>query len=304
MISRHTFAIAAALAVTALSGCATAPPTMHDTDPDHSQAWNLTRAAGYETLEDVEHEKVEQQVDTNGASLGGTLAAGGLGFLSNPNGLSLGGNVGMNMLTNLLLGGDVPKAGGTNIVAWIPKSEAATNDEAIIRANERISRLMMAELRDMALPAPYEWEQIKRWDAFNYGYAGAIYADLAGGECGQESFSCRVQVLSRPTGSKADVHDTFAPQSLGGYPAWRVETGISYYFYDRSSWNQETLARIPLLRALNNVSEALPSNYFIYVAPNRTPFQKNESEYGLFPAPMVLHEGQALYFIEPEPAGS
>ena len=59
--------------------------------------------------------------------------------------LSLGGNVGLNMLTNMLLGGDIPKAGGTNIVAWIPKTEAATNDEAIVQANERVMQLMMEQ---------------------------------------------------------------------------------------------------------------------------------------------------------------
>lgn len=301
MNSRSLSGYAAIAALTVLSGCAAAPPTMHQTDPAHSQAWNLTRAAEYETLKDVPHEKVEQRVDTGGASLGGTLAAGGLGFLSNPNGLSLGGNVGLNMLTNMLLGGDIPKAGGTNIVAWIPKTEAATNDEAIVQANERVMQLMMEQLRDMALPAPYTWKQLKLWDAFNYGYDGAIYADLAGGECDQDNYTCRVQVLSRPTGKADEVNDAIAPESLGGYPAWRVETGVSYYFYDRSAWTREKVARIPLLRALYEISGELPRNYFIYVAPHRTPFKKDESSYALFPAPMVLHEGQALYFIEPTP---
>ncbi|MES1947491.1 hypothetical protein C84B14_09082 [Salinisphaera sp. C84B14] len=301
MISRHTFAIAAALAVTALSGCATAPPTMHHTDPNHSQAWNLTRAAGYEILEDVEHEKVEQQIDTNGASLGGTLAAGGLGFLSNPNGLSLGGNVGMNMLTNLLLGGDVPKAGGTNIVAWIPKSEAATSDEAIVQAKSRITTLARAGMEAMQMPTPYHWERIRQTDSQKASY-DALIGYIGGGECETASYICEVR-FSIPMLGKASqqINDAVAPAVLGGYPAWRVEFGVSYYFRDTAGWTATKEPHLPMLRLLNGMSTELPRSYFIYIAPNRMPFQKNESEYALFPAPMVLHEGQALYFIEPAP---
>ena len=304
MISRSSFALAAAIAVSVLSGCASAPPTMHHTDPSHSQAWNLTRAAHYETLKDVKHEKIPQQIGTNGASVGGTLAAGGLGFLSNPNGLSLGGNVGMNMLTNLLLGGDIPKAGGTNIVAWIPKTQAPTSDEAIVQAKARVTGLVRHGFDAMELPAPYRWDRIRQTDPKKASY-DALIGYIGGGECEKSSYICEVQISIPMQGKKSQqITDAVAPDSLGGYPAWRVELGVSYYFRDTSGWTTRKEPHLPLLRMLNDMSASLPSNYFIYVAPNRTPFKKNEAEYALFPAPMVLHEGQALYFIEPDATGT
>ncbi|MES1942300.1 hypothetical protein T5B8_18768 [Salinisphaera sp. T5B8] len=297
MISRHLFAFTALAAVAVLSGCAAAPPTMHKTDPSHSKAWNLTRAAGYEHLKDVEHEKVEQHLDSGGASVGGTLAAGGLGFLSNPNGLSLGANVGMNMLTNVLLGSDTPKDAYTRVVAWIPKSEAATADDATVQVNERVLGVMRDRLAAMEMPAPYHWGEVKQFDAFNYGYEHALYAAIRGGECEQEGFLCEVRVVSRPIGKSNEAVNAIAPESIGGFPSWRVHVGVGFYFEEADDMSSR--AEIPLLRAYHSMSESLPTNYFIYVAPSSTPFQKNATEFALFPAPLVLHEGQALYFIEP-----
>lgn len=302
MIARHFFAFTALAAVAVLSGCAAAPPTMHKTDPTHSKAWNLTRAAGYEKLKDVEHEKVVQHIDSSGASVGGTLAAGGLGFLSNPNGLSLGANVGMNMLTNVLLGSDTPKDAYTRVVAWIPRSEAVTANEATLQANERVLGMMRDHLRAMEMPAPYHWGEITRFDAFNYGYDHALYAAIRGGECDQEGFMCEVRTVSRPIGKANEAVKSIAPESIGGFASWRVHIGVGFYFEEADDVTSR--AAIPLLRAYHNMSESLPDNYFIYVAPSSTPFQKTASEFALFPAPLVFHEGQALYFIEPASTGS
>jgi len=272
---------------------------MHRDDPAHSEAWNITRAADYKKLKDVDRQRVSQKIADGGTSLGETVAAGGLGFISNVNGLPLPGNVGVNMLGSLLLGTDASKSRGSSIVAWIPKSEVSSNKEALEQVAERVFGLIETNLRDMDLPAPYSWGEIKQWELNSTGYKNRMSATLAGGSCDSEDFYCVISLTGWPTGN-AWRQDAIAPGSLGGYPAWRIQISLSYYFHDKNKLNRTELARLPLLRTLDAVSSDLPANYFIYIAPQMLPFKQAENEYRFFPAPMVLREGEALFFVEPE----
>lgn len=288
-----TFGVAA---LAALSGCASAP-SMHHTDRSHSQAWNITQAAGYTKLRDVDREDISQEIGDNGASLGGTLAAGGLGFLSNPNGLTLPSNVGVNMLTNLLLGANVPKANGSAIFVWIPKDKVDGPQEAMDQVYSRVKAAFLPAMKQMDMPAPYSWREFKEERRYNNPTNNAFYGEMAGGECDSGDYYCSVGMK---TYTKEHVEDSIAPDTLGGKPAWHVRVSLWYSFIDHSKLSRPYYARLPVLHALNDISEALPPNYYLYVSPGDIPFEESEGEYRLFPAPVVFHQGETLYFIEPK----
>jgi len=288
-----TFGVAA---LAALSGCASGP-TMHHSDPSHSEAWNITRAAGYKKLKDVDRADIKQDVDRNKNELIEGAAGGALGFLSNPSGLPLSGNVGLGMLTGLLLGENIPKATWTEVFVWIPKSEAPNRSVAIEHVYEQVTDAFLPLLEQMPMAAPYRLKQVEQLSWAGNGSNDTVHADLAGGECSSEDYFCRISLrVSTPN----NVADTFAPSSLGGYPAWRLGVTVSYSFVDNSSFRTTNYARLPLLRVLNELSGALPSNYYVYVAPGDIPFEQSEGEYRFFPAPVVFHEGETLYLIEPK----
>lgn len=287
-----------ALAVAALSGCASGPTT-HRADPAHSKAWNITRAAGYNELKDVDRAKVAQDVDPTNGNLIEGVAGGALGFLSNPNSLPLSGNVGMGLLTGLLLGEDVAKAGGTAVFAWVPKSEVNGRDGALRQFYAQVSPVLISALEGMDLPSPYHWKEIRELDWGERGYNNKIYAILGGGECDSDDYYCRVTV-TLPTPTAHNVADAIMPATLGGHPAWLTRVSISYSFTDKSKWSAPYYARLPLLHVLNTVSKSLPSDYYLYIAPGGIPFQQKENEYRFFPAPVVFNQGETLYFIEPK----
>ena len=279
-----------------LTGCASAPK-QHEYDASHSKAWNLARAAGFYELKDVEAEDVPQDANPNETSVAGAAAFGGLSYLNAPPGFSPGAAGVMGFLSWLSSG--EPEEAASRIVAWVPKTEAATPSAAADLLYARIQEAYTPIPKTVPLPEPYRLNSVVAKDRF-------IAAVFAGGECAGKDVSwtedvvdCRLRIQV-PSHSGDYLEETIAPESMGGFPAWRYVGWISHGYDDRSRSPGTRYARFPELRMLGKLSGRLPPWSFVYVAPRHTSYQTAAGDYDFLPFPLILHQGDAHYFVSPD----
>ncbi|BAI74746.1 hypothetical protein AZL_b00830 (plasmid) [Azospirillum sp. B510] len=295
-----------------LGGCATERTALQPRDPLESEALQLVRAADLLGLRDADA-PVAGQAPGGGANLPAAAMFGGLNYLSPPPGFTsvAAGALGF---ASLFFSGPAPEDASrySQLLIWMPRGEAATEEEAWRKLNEMVQRELAAVLAEVALPPDYRLE--KEESQFRGYRPGGLMQTrytstrtawrIHGGECDEPKVTCQYQVsLLLPPVERP------APALLGGYPAWtyvRTEglTGISPSFIDRRPFQDVRRATFPDMEVLRKLSARLPAWVAIYVAPRTMAYRHEETgEPALLGYPVILRSGTIHYFVKNRPPG-
>ncbi len=309
----HTLAIrsirTAALLLTlgTLAGCAIGSPPYQARSKQESQALQLTNASLLMGLRDAEAPKDGSTPGSN-ADFAKASAFGTLNALSPPPGFTSVTAGALGFASMFFTGGGAEEISRTSkLLVWMPRSEAATADEAWQKLNTLVQHELAAVLAETPLPSGYTLEKEDRqvtgyrpgisFAPTPYKSTQAIW-HIRGGDCDQPKVQCGYEVRLR----LPPVERT-APAVLGGYPAWtyiRTEGMIEIpsSFTDHREFRAKTRAMFPDMEVLRKLSMRLPNWAFIYVAPNAMGYSdKASGKPVLLRFPVVLNKGEPLYFV-------
>ena len=301
-----TLTIATLALAALLAGCASSTPKPYVHNPKLSEALNLAEAARIYGLKDIPADKA-YRARGSGTGLAGAAVVGALDAGNPIPGFSaLGGGV-MGFLSMA-----VPTPAGpgevSKIVAFVPKSIAPDMEAASKAVEERLKSAIEIAVIEIALPAPFRFDGFTkadndRWSGGSLSIRGIIH----GMDCSIGETLCAMSFYyPNPAHkySRKSIQDGFAPESLGGAPAWSVLGGI----FLSNSGNLSHYWREPLLPEFEfyqKVSEHLPPWMYLYIAPGNTSYRKEDGTYAWLPAPAILHQGRILPFVEPrQPSGT
>ncbi|HYG88971.1 MAG TPA: hypothetical protein VD978_22240 [Azospirillum sp.] len=309
-VSRSLRATALLLAVGTLAACATGQGSTTPYQPwsaTESHALQIVNAADLLGLRDADAPK-DATAPGGSSSLVQAGAFGTLNYLSPPPGF---GSVAAGALgfASFFFSGPAPEEWSRtpSLLVWMPRSEAATADEAWHKLNAMVQRELAAVLSETRLPSGYRLEKEEKLAiAFRPGYslAPTRYTStrtlwkIRGGDCDDPKVQCQYQVsLIVPPVERA------APSVLGGYPAWtyiRTEglAGISPTFVDRREFREKYRAVFPDLEVLRKLSARLPAWAFIYIGPDSVAYMNEEvGKPTLLRFPVILSKGEPVYFV-------
>lgn len=298
--------IIALLASTLLVGCASSPK-MHKYDSKHSDAWNLAWPADIKIA--------DAKVPKNGPvaperGLAGAATAGALTYLKPPPGFSPGIGAGLSALAWLTTQEQVSQR--SRIVAWVPKSQADSGEAAAKLFYELSTEALHQTMAEYPLPEGYSLAGYEEIPGMSPRYYIRRYAAiLAGGECSgrwrkdsdDKIVSCAIGfALSGEDSGMPGFNTTedVAPEVLGGYPAWRVTATIFRGYTDNRSGREEWKARFPEVEIFTEFSKKLPEWAYVYIAPGYNSIKNVEGKYQYLMFPLVIRQGEPLYFIRPD----
>ena len=194
----------------------------------------------------------------------------------------------------------------SQIVAFVPKSMAPDMGAASKAAAGALNSAIEAAMKEVELPAPFRYGDVEQTST--HDKYGCVYyrAPILGMDCGVGDTKCAMTFFTpanaktRSSITSEGIRDGFAPQIFGGQPAWSVVGGI---FLTNSStlgqfWREPLL---PELQFYQKVSEHLPTWMYLYIAPGRTAYRKDDGTYAWLQAPVILRQGQVALFIKPDP---
>lgn len=280
---------------TLIVGCAGAPKVAVPMNPAHSKAMNVLIAAGYVTdpkrspVRDVPRSDIAQGVKQPGT---GALDAGYAlsNVLAPPPGIGLGFALGMSVMSLLLPSPTEPLA-TSMVLAWMPKTLAATPAEAQAAMQRLIDEALDGALAEVLKP-PYR--PVPR----SAKQPGQVV--ITGGECLSQGARCSYvpRVHAKPT-------EGVAPEMLGGAPAWTwphvdrpSEVIVAQLWWsgeDGSQFLPRYRPWLPDLAIYQAMSERLPEWVFLYLAPGTV----SGGDGKFVRVPLVLNRGEPLYFITP-----
>jgi len=298
-----------------LAACASTP-IKYESNPNHSEAWNVTQAAGIWDLRDVPYKKYREareeairrgQSPDQGPGIAGTATFAALNYMSPPTGFSSGGAGAMGALAWLAAPSDSYGA-SSKLLVWMPKDLALTPDEAAKEIAKTISEAMEQAMRETSLPKGYRYAGFETTDRM-------LIARIEGPECNREGKRCGF-VISQPTWPIVNP----APDFIGGPGevwAWRARShgsrkGMSQGVIgvlqskgnvsDGKDWGyvKKWYAQFPDLNFYTALSKQLPGWCYIYLAPQRWSAMVDD-KWILLQYPIMIHKGRVLYFVEPTP---
>jgi hypothetical protein len=296
--------LAAAAALT-LMGCATQPEAEYRAElrPGESFASHIARAAGIDGIEDAPSEAVAAQPGLGSGlvrpsdirSIGYTVLnvlnpVGGQGALT--------AGLGAGLMAFVSTPTNVP-AEHSAIVGWAPADFADTPEEAREKFWSRITEAFedaIASVRPAASERSYrQYAKTPRGDEaldfYEASWSEAACVEMAEGRC----------LLRLLSGAGAPPKLEEEPAALGGGQAWAFTHHEGMVAFDPvaedDAFFKRYYAAMDDLSIYIEASKRLPEWVFIYVAPLRAGFQA-EDRPRLYPAPIVLNQGRAHYFVE------
>ncbi|MVF24160.1 hypothetical protein EVC37_21485 [Methylocaldum sp. BRCS4] len=294
------------------------PVDFYERDPKYSLALQIALATGL-TSPNVFTGKPEPLNDVPRAQLAAALKGAGSGAAGRELLHAAGLATGIRKLTGAGIappGFSLPAAGAMSILGvltsaparkhpalsnhflvWMPKSEAATMEEA----TRKLQDLLVKAYLD-TLPSPYT---IKGTETVRYPILFAedkieTHYLVQGGICDIGKIKCEIiPFVNEPyevdrgpfwlsVGSAYVWHNCY-PGHTGDCPGAAVQAYKSEYDEAGNPINVKDLPLAGEAEHLQKMSALLPDWVYIYSAPT------NERPY-----PVIFHRGETLYFIEPE----
>lgn len=283
------------------TGCATGTKAPYPDQPDQSFALNQMRAAGFEAIHDADISKAQaKQLDDTEAS---PLAAGAFGAanaLTPPAGLSSFSAGALGFMSWMAMGERNP-AQTSRVIAWVPASEADSPAEARELVVEELTSALETVTADFDLQEGYRFAGMEKevdntWDRYRW--------PIKGNDCGPEAWTCQYQVSFNRWGYAQGLWTkTKAPESLGGMPAYRMSEPQYMPAFSPSKFNEsEWTAGFPDLSLYAELSDELPDWIMLYLAPRHVSYLSGGTQYEweFLGLPILLRDGEAHYFIEPD----
>lgn len=278
-----SYAPALLLVVTLMfTGCAMKPNPYHD-DPKNSYALNIMRARGAKDIKDSKPDSVGNQ----GPSVLGMAAAGWAGAgSSSPASLGLGSlaGAGLNVLAFAIPEKTLESSG--LCFGWVKKG--GESKEAIIpRIKGQLAHAFSKAVEQTPLPAGYSYQM----DSSRL--AGV---KITGPECGENVYcGYDMNVID-------NLIDDFTPETLGGGEGWRFTIVMKPASYRPESSFAASKALFNDLQFFQKLSERLPPEVFIYLAPSYGSWQVSmQTEQGMrfLKMPVLLNKGELHQFVAP-----
>lgn len=309
-----------------LAACATSPAS-YPYNPKHSEALNIARAAKLSDLRDVpwdQYQKARDEALAKGAkldrpSLAGPAVSGVATYLSKVRPLpGLGARTAGTVDVALMwLGKPDSASAQSRLIAWMPRDMARTPEEA----QTRMTEILSSAIRSAA--AETKWPTGKRVAPENIQVQKdpskrVILVPISGGECDNELIRCMYPFFLGNKPPRASL----APEVLGGGEAYEF-TAISSI--DSTTWSSEgrsyrelstpkreipALDKVKTWRAVlpdvefySAISGRLPKWAYLYLTPadDRVSIPTEDGRRAFLRFPVMLHRGQAMFFIEPDP---
>ncbi|HYG91095.1 MAG TPA: hypothetical protein VD978_33125 [Azospirillum sp.] len=272
-----------------------------------SHALQIVNAANLLGLRDADVPK-DASAPSGSSELIKAGAFGTLNYLSPPPGFTSVAAGALGFASFFLTGPSAEEASRTStLLAWMPRSEAATAEEARQKLDTLVQHELAAVLAETSLPKGYSLDkQVRQWTLTPPGnnFSLTTYQStqtiwfIRGGECSEPKVLCRYHVSLglRPV-------ERAAPAVLGGYPAWAYirNEGLSDIpptFFDQRESRGMIRATFPDMEVLQKLSARLPAWAFIYVAPDNMAYTSEATgKPTLMRFPVVLNKGKPLYFV-------
>ena len=327
MWTRNSIYIGIALAVSsALTACVTAPAA-YPYNPKQSEALNIARAAKLSDLRDIpwdRYQKARDEALAKGVkldrpSLAGPAISGAATYFSNVRPLpGLGSGTAATVDAALMwLGKPDSASAKSQLIAWMPRDMARTPEEA----QTRMTEILSSAIRSAA--AETKWPTGKRVAPENIQVQKdpskrVILVPISGGECDSELIRCMYPFF---LGNKLP-RASLAPELLGGNEAYEFTATSSI---DSATWSSEGRSyrelsapkrEVPALDKVKTwhpvlpdvefysaISSRLPKWAYLYLTPadDRVSIPTEDGQRAFLRFPVMLHQGQAMFFIEPDP---
>lgn len=267
----------AAVAVLSFTGCASQPATYH---PDKSRALNIAQAAGLWKAKD--HAVPRDQRE--GLASAAFDITTGTALFNTPQGLglSLGDAAALSVLSYFL----APPAQleRDTILAWVPSSDAAGKEQAVLTLSEQLYEASLAALNESGLSYRVDYHDRARKALLDTYYETRIAFTSEGHECG-----IRYQLFPREVSEVTDIPAFILPDQRG-YRFWAAHE-IRYPKLDIGCRDADPALGLQMAAL---ISEKLPQGVFFYIA------SRTDAERKVASPPMILEQGQPLLFIKPE----
>lgn len=270
----------AILAFAGITGCASAPPTP-TFDPADSKALNIMKAAGMSAkLEDVKVPKDTITSITDAKGYGFAMAASG--YASPLSGFTAGQMAGLNLASWLL----APTADTARVsfFAWMPENIGGDKpDDKMAEILLEAGKKAVKEMGYEPLPDIADGGKDKSGIGIYFRNGdGNVCRDINQGSNCWITFATRDPI--KLTNAKSFVNESsnvwFFDPSANVY---------SHYIFSRENTGLNELD------VLVKVSKYAPPWVYFYVAPNKV--KLNEKD--MVKIPLLLNQGNILYFIKP-----
>jgi len=204
----------------------------------------------------------------------------------------------------------------SRLIAWMPRDMARTPQEAQAKMTEILSSAIQSAAAETKWPAGMrvvpENIQVQKDPSKR-----VILVPLSGGECDRELIRCMYTFF---LGSKPP-RASRAPELLGGGEAYEFSAASSI---DSTTWSSEgrsyrelsapkreipALDRVKTWRPVlpdvefySAISSRLPKWAYLYLTPadDRVSIPTENGRRAFLRFPVMLHQGQAMFFIEPD----
>lgn len=327
MRTRNSIYISIALAVSSgLTACATAT-VPHPYNPKQSEALNIARAAKLSDLRDIpwdRYQKAHDEALAKGVkldrpSLAGPAISGAATYFSNVRPLpGLGSGTAATVDAALIwLGKPDSASAKSHLIAWMPLDMVRTPEEAQTKMTEILSLAIRNAAAETKWPAEMRVapEDIQ---AQKDPSKRVILVPISGGECDRELIRCMYPFF---LGNKLP-RASRAPELLGGGEAYEFTATNSI---DSATWSSEgrsyrelsTPKRelpaldkvktwrpvLPDVEFYSAISSRLPKWAYLFLTPadDRVSIPMEDGRRAYLRFPVILHQGQAMFFIEPDP---
>ncbi|MHB1141425.1 MAG: hypothetical protein ACYC1T_06695 [Sulfuricaulis sp.] len=309
-----------------LASCATSP-TPYPYNPKQSEALNIARAAKLSDLRDIpwdRYQKARDKALAKGATLdrptlAGPAISGVATYLSRVQPLAgLGaGTAGTVDFALMWLGKPDSASAQSRLIAWMPRDMARTPDEAQMKMTELLSSAIKSAAAETAWPAGMrvvpENIQVQKDPSKR-----VIIVPVSGGKCDDELIRCMYPFFLGNKPPRASR----APELLGGREAYEFTATSSI---DSTTWSSEgrsyrelstpkreipALDRVKTWRPVlpdvefySAISSHLPKWAYLYLTPadDRVSIPTEDGQRAFLRFPVILHQGRAMFFIEPNP---
>ena len=291
--------LTAVMAAALLSGCAShMGPQAYQSDPSHSKAWNFAHAAGMTNLKDAKSDSAPQHLKASGSNVGNAIVGGTLGAFSQPLGLSAGVTSGLDAVSALLAPTKQTPGMTNGIVMWFPKSQYPKPDDVYSYSKTTLVPIIESALANWDVPDGYTVDQLKVTETNKW--LTWFESSIHGYRCDEPQFQCYVRLM---VPGAPNISNALMPDFFGSGPAWKSSILVEIKAVDKSKMREPWYPTFPGLDLLASISQALPSDMFVYASPaNTVAFKNDEGQFEFLRMPIVFKGDTAYYFVRPADA--
>lgn len=278
-------AFIALLVAATLTGCAAGPKKYNEA---HSEAYNIAQAGGLiQGIRDTPVPADQLNSLSDLALDGGWIASG----FFNPN-LGMSGLQGLG-LHALSVAFEPEKQGARNsLIAWMPKSMAATPYEARDVLREQVKKTVAKTMEELGATSRVA---IDRIDSHNQGTIVIVF-EKPEWNCTDETEKhvCMVRAVIYPP-REGNAPDFIADKESSAYRF----TANHAYKYNRFELHtvKNSVTEAPEAEIITALSKNLPEWVYLYTAPNQVAFKGGGEKIAF---PFMLNQGAMKLFVTPE----